>query len=109
MRPRGGLRIDGDVVEGPVLASEAHSVLRPGLKQEVGALLHAGATVGEADAVAGELERAIAAADADDVAATREDVEGGGFLGQAERVMERQDVHGSADVDALGPRGQGGG
>ena len=71
--------------------------------EDLDALFHARAAVVLGDAVADELERPVAAADThDQTPAAAQDVQGGCFLGQADGVVERDHVHGSANADPSG-------
>ena len=53
--------------------------------------------------------RKAATADAEDQATTADMVDRGSLLGQSQRVTQRQDLHGGADLDALRTGGDGAG
>jgi hypothetical protein len=80
--------------------------LRPGFHHEVPRLGHAGARVGQRDAVGEKLLR-HAADEARDDAAAGHDVEHRDFLGEPKRVrVQRRQIAEDADLDALGPLGE---
>src|SRR5437762_3485671 len=101
------LRVDGNVLDSPVVTLKVDAVLGPCLKQDFDAFLHAAATLLLADAVTEELHGTIAAAEADGQAAAAKNIDGGCLLGQAQRMMEGDDVHGDGEADTLGARGDG--
>src|SRR5438094_2181730 len=97
--------IDRDVGGGPVPPAEIAPVLGPRLEQDVDGLLHPSAALFTRHPVTVELQWAIAAAQANRQAAGAQDVYRGGFLGDAQRVVERDHVHGDAQVDLRSSRG----
>ena len=94
-----GLKVLALVVEVFVLPSAQHQL--QGFEETVAAF----ALV---DAVAFIVGGHGAAADAENGAALRQDVQGGGFLGHADGLVQGDEVDGGADADAAGGLGDGG-
>ena len=108
MRTLERLGVDRHVVDLPEGAVEVDALLCPCLEQDVHALLQAFAALLLRHGVTVKLHRAIPAAEANDQPPAAQNVERRGFFGQTQRVMKGNDVHGGAEADALGARGNGG-
>ena len=80
------------------------ALFRPRALQDVHRLLEALAILLLRHVVAAELGRTIAAADADVQTPARDDIDQRRLLGQAQRVVERQDRRRQSDADAARAR-----
>ena len=72
-------------------------------------LVHDAGAVSAVDAEAVEFLDLVAEADAQIEASVGEDVDGGGVLGDADRVVEGEEEDPGADADSGGESGDGGG
>src|SRR5438105_15116877 len=101
---RGGQRLGGRVVEGPVLAVEVPPAL-PERPHEPDRLVAAPAAALELDAHEIELVGVPAHADAEREAAAGELLERGGLLRQVHRVVQRDEDDRGAEADPVRPAG----
>ena len=97
------------ILEGEVFAPVGEALLRQGALDDIQRLGEALAALAVGDAVGLVGVREARAADAEDQPALAELVDGRDFLGKAQRMAERQHLHGGADLHALGSLGDGGG
>src|ERR1700730_14315320 len=102
-------RRDGGVLEAVELAVVAERLALPGFLDDLERLAKArlALAIGNAEDIVGA--RGSAAPDPELEAALAQMIDGGGFLRDAQRVVEGQDIHRRADVEALGAAGDGGG
>ena len=91
-----------EIVVVPVM--RAHR-LGPGLADDIEAFGEAVLALFIRDAVGVVGAREGAAADPEDKSAAADLVDRRGLLGEPQRMTERQDLHGGADLDAVGARG----
>jgi hypothetical protein len=104
-----GLGDDVDVLVGEIAALVREAVLRPRLQDDLQLLEHAVAAlaVRHAEALVGGGKPA--ASDAELEATVADVVHGGRLLGRAQGVGQGQHMHGRADLQAFGARGERGG
>ena len=104
MRPLQGLGDHAHVVEREEAPRVAEALFGPRAAHDLDGLVEALAALLLGHAVSGELGRAVAPPHAHVEPAVRDDVDEGHLLGEAQRLVEREDRGGEADPNPLGPR-----
>ena len=104
-----GLWRHAHIVEAMIGALERKAGLGPGALDHLEDLAKPGLALGVGDAVGRVGLRHAAAPDAEDQPAVAQLVDRRRLLGQPQRMAQRQDLHGDADLDPFGARGDGAG